>query len=73
MSWKCRKCGSEVEVRADIVGDYQVYLDKDGNIDDYEDWKTLYTNKGVITLVGCRTCGAFDRDILRVAKWVEEE
>ncbi len=73
MAWRCKECGNEVEVRADIVGDYQIYLDKDGKIDDYVIRRTLYLNQGVVTLVECKTCGEASKDVKLIAEWSQEE
>ena len=41
MAWKCKKCGEEVTVLAVTPVLYEVFLDKNKKIFDYEDYREI--------------------------------
>lgn len=70
--WKCKRCGDEITVKANIEGLYRVFLDENKKIIDYDDWEELNLSNGKIIVAICDECG--DRcstvdELEKIAAW----
>lgn len=70
--WRCKCCRKEVTVLAVIQGLYEIFLDKDKKIIDYEDWRELYLQQAKIVEATCEHCGN-SGELEEIAEWIEEE
>lgn len=69
--WKCKECGNEVTVLATIPVLYEVFLDKNKKIFDFDDWKTKDLPNAKIEEVICKKCSK-SGNIEEIAEWIEE-
>lgn len=56
--WKCKECGNEITIKANVQGLYRVFLNKNKGIKDYDDWEELDLPNGKIVAAICDECGA---------------
>lgn len=70
--WKCKECGKEVTIWADVVGTHRVFLDKQKRAIDYEDWVSLDLPDYKIRKVECKNCGCHSTKLEDVAEWGDE-
>lgn len=72
--WKCKKCGTEIIVRASVPTRYRVFLDKDCEIEDFDDYGRPMYYDAEITSILCIECGDEVwniNDIKDIAYWEE--
>ena len=68
MSWRCKRCGNEITVLAEIPVLYDVFLNKNKKIFDYGDWREIDLPNAKITKIFCKHCGKTG-DLEDIAKW----
>lgn len=57
MIWKCKKCDGEITVKANVQGLYRVFLNRNKEIKDYDDWEELDLPNGKVIVAICDECG----------------
>ena len=69
--WKCKRCGNEITVLAVIPVVYDVFLDKNKKITDYDDYREIDLPNAKITMIVCEHCG-YIGDLEDIAYWGED-
>ena len=72
MAWKCKECGKEVTILAVTPVLYEVFLDKNKKIFDYEDYREIDLPKAKIKKILCEHCGN-EGNLEDIAEWIEEK
>ena len=57
MSWICKKCGGKITIKANVQGLYRVFLNRNKEIKDYDDWEELDLPNGKVIVAICDECG----------------
>ena len=71
MAWKCKECGKEVTILAVTPVLYEVFLDKNKKIFDYEDYREIDLPNAKIKKILCERCGK-KGDLEDIAEWEED-
>lgn len=71
MDWICKCCGTEITILAKVQGLYDVFLDKNKKIIDYDDYRELDLPNAKITTIVCENCGDIG-DLDGIAYWEED-
>lgn len=61
--WICKECGGEITIKAIVQGLYRVFLNKNKEIKDYDDWEELYLPNGKVIVAICDECGKWCTNI----------
>ncbi|MCF2624973.1 hypothetical protein I6E17_02125 [Fusobacterium perfoetens] len=70
--WKCKECGKEVTVLAVTPVLYEVFLDKNKKIFDYEDYRKIDLKNAKIKEILCEHCGN-EGNLEDIAEWEEDK
>lgn len=73
--WKCKKCSGEITIKAIVQGIYRVFLNRNKEIKDYDDWEELDLPNGKVIVAICDECGNWCTSIEnleKIAVWEED-